>query len=302
MSGKLAQKLGYDLSDVIKLKNAVDETAAHLRTSLIPNMFSAVERNYKHESEIYIFEIGRTYERDFDARHDKLKFRNQYQTNPTTFERRLACLAYSAGRNEKELGRVLKPAVEQGADFYAVVGAVQSLVWLSTEKAVCLEPLAEGEQGYVAWMHPYRSARVIVNGVNLGFIAEAKAEMFEDVRERVVFAELDLELLMEVDNTEKSTKALPKFPDSFFELAVVMPESEPYRNLERLFYEKMQTTFLRRIEPLSIYTGKPLADGDKSVAVKFYFGSDERTLSHEEVEELQNSFMNIVKESSYSLR
>ncbi|MDR2338134.1 MAG: phenylalanine--tRNA ligase subunit beta [Deltaproteobacteria bacterium] len=302
MSGSLAQKLGYDVRAAIKLKNAVDETTAHLRTSLIPNMFSAVEQNYKHEQELYIFEIGRTYEKDFDLRHLQLKFRDQYQTFPTTFERRLVCLVYSSGRDEKELGCLLKPAVAQGADFYALAATVQNLVWLSTEKPVCLEPLAQGDSAYVAWMHPYRSARVVVNGVDLGFIAEARIEAFEDVRERVVFAELDLELLMEVDVTQKMTKALPKFPDSFFELAVIMPEHEPYRNLEQLFWQKAQTKLLRRIEPLSVYTGQPLADGTKSVAVKFYFGSDDRTLAREEIEELQSSFMNVVKASQYSLR
>ena len=302
MNGVHAASLGYPLENSIQLQNAVDETEAHLRTSLIPNMVRVVNENCKHQSELYIFEVGRSYSLQFDPRHEKLYFRKQHQTNPTTFERRLACLAYSSGKPEKQVSGQLKPVLEQGGDFYSLAATIRSLVWISTTKPLILEPISTDCGNYLKWMHPYRSAKLIANGVELGFIAEAKPGIFEDVDRRVVFAELDLELLMEIDDSPKVTKALPKFPDSFFELAVVLSKDEPYRNLEKLFLDNADTPFLRDIEPLSVYTGKPLAEHEKSVAVKFRFGSDERTLAREEVDGLQNKFMEIIKNSQYALR
>ena len=153
-----------------------------------------------------------------------------------------------------------------------------------------------------SWMHPFRGAQILVNGVPLGVIAEVSPGVVQDLKSRAVIAELDLELLLECDLGVELFKHLPKYPDSFFEMSVVMPEKEPFEKLNQLILKNLDNSLLRRIEVLAVYQGKPLKSGEKSVSVKLYLGSDEGTLSGEELSALQDRLMTAVESSSYSLR
>jgi phenylalanyl-tRNA synthetase beta chain len=265
-------------------------------------MLEFVKNNSRFQSEIFMYEIGRSYSTSFDPRHEKLYFRRQYQTKPSCFEQRLLCVAYSSGTNEKELTQTLTPSVERGADFFAVVNSIKQLCWLVSSKPVKLVRIENGSTAYKAWMHPYRVAEIMLNGVNLGVVAEVVPGLLDGVTSRVVIAEIDLELLLEVDVTLTLCKPIAKYPDSFFEMSVVADSDEPYAEIEKLLLDNIDLQSFRKIEPIAVYQGKPLNENEKSVSVKLSFGSDERTLSHEEMAAIQNRLIEAIKSSKYSLR
>ena len=141
-----------------------------------------------------------------------------------------------------------------------------------------------------------------MNGVCVGVIAEVRPGAVADLDSRAIVAELDLELLLEVDMSERHFAPLPKYPDSLFEMSVVMPTREPYQRLDELVRANVESSLLREINVIAVYEGAPLAEGEKSVSVKLHLGSDERTLSGEELTAIQDGLMAAVENSSYSLR
>ena len=302
VSKDYAETCGYDHADSISLLNPIDTTQGHLRTSLVPGMLGTVQKNARFYGELYLFEIGRSYEPKIPEVHKKLQYRSEHQANVAWIERRLLSIAYSSGKDEAQLGTSLRPSLGRGGDFYALAGVIRDLGWLVSSKPIVLEEISLDSKESKKWMHPYRAAKVMLNGSMVGVIAEVKKSFIDDVSARVVVAEIDLELLLEADPDFTCYKEIPKYPDSFFEMSVVMPGNEPYAALEDLLVKSVDNQYLRRIEPLAVYTGKPLNEGEKSVSVKLFFGSDERTLSSDEIEKLRTSLMDAVNNSHYSLR
>ena len=56
------------------------------------------------------------------------------------------------------------------------------------------------------------------------------------------------------------------------------------------------TELLRDVKLFDVYRGKQVEEGKKSVAFSLTYRSDERTLTDEEVDTIQNQVMDILKE------
>jgi phenylalanyl-tRNA synthetase beta subunit len=53
---------------------------------------------------------------------------------------------------------------------------------------------------------------------------------------------------------------------------------------------------------VSVYAGKPVPDGKKSVSLKVTFAAKDRTLSPEEIERLQKQVIGLLDKNGYPLR
>ena len=105
-----AEQLGYAGDDLIELENPLDANERHMRSSLVPGMLNHFALNARRKSGVQLFELGRSYEKTANAAHEKLEHRLKFK-NQAAFERRLLCLSYSSGEDEKALGSLLSPPV-----------------------------------------------------------------------------------------------------------------------------------------------------------------------------------------------
>ncbi len=301
MNQEQAALLGCDVEHAIEVKNPVDANNRLIRTSLIPGMLSAVEGNERYQSSLFLYELGRTYSTKEDSTilahsADKLL------KNRAAFERRSLCLAYSSGVDEKKLSALMQPPTKRGADFFALTSVLRKLVRLLTAEPLVLEPIAEGSTQAARWMHPSRSARLNVGQESIGVIAEVHPSALDDCKNRVVLAEVSLELLLAIRQKEILFSPLSKFPQSFFEISMVAPKQTHYAELAALLQQAAPKEVLRGIEAVAVYEGEPLAEDEKSVSIKLYFGSNERTIGSEELQNIQQQIMAAVDSSAFSLR
>ncbi len=319
MNPERAQAMGFSIEQAVELLNPVDVNQSHIRTTLVPGMVETLLSNGKNTSQLAMFELGRGYETSEDPRHTELQYRAKFKNTPG-FERRLLTLLYASGRDESTIAQTVTPAVEQGADFFSMVTVVKRVVGKVSRQPLSLKPIfaVSGSNGstaagtaksaagdytaYKQWMHPYRAVSLIVAGKEIGVLAEVTPQFREDFSHRAVIAEIDTEILIEADQKTSLFARPSKFPDSFFEMSVVMPKQSYYAELETLLKSNVDSELLRRIEVLSVYEGKPLQENEKSVSVKLFLGAGDRTLSGEELDNIQNSLMAAVAESSFSLR
>ena len=302
MSAAKAESCGYDVSRAVELENPLDANLQLIRTTLVPGMLETVSKNARYSSSMFLYELGRGYEIDGDRRTTGRMF--------TAEERRLLCLAYMSGVNESSGACAVKPGVAKGADYYAALNAVGRIAALVSRSELEITPLqfrAEGSaapdfSAFKAWMHPYRAATLALKGRPLGIIAEVHPSQLDDLDERVVVAELDLELLLGADPEPRLFQPLPKFPDSFFEMSVVMPEKAHYTELRRIITNNVPHGLLRRLEVAAVYEGPPLEQGEKSISVKLSLGAESRTLSGEELSRIQNGLIETIGGSQFKLR
>lgn len=320
MRGEHALELGYALDNVIEIANPIDVSQRYLRSTLVPGLCDFVEKNAKYQDRCALFEVGRSYEQIVSqtACHEALNFREKYNNCPA-FERRLLGLAYMSGQSEELLEHHSLPALKSGGDFYALSNVISRVCSQVSQIPITLRPIAPAEftqqsilnaRGvaasafglYRSWMHPCRAASVYLNGVQIGVMAEVRPGVLQDVSSRVVIAEVDLELLLEADVNNRLFTPLAKYPDSFFEMSVVMPSREPYSLLDQLLRNSVSSELLKRIDVVSVYEGAPINDGYKSVSVKVVLGALDRTLSRSEIEMAQGALMQAVDGSQYEIR
>lgn len=307
MHRERAEALGYECGDAVELLNPIDAENNVVRVSLVPGMLGALERNARYQDRAALFELGRAYhERPIPA-YSILPNQGQLP-NAVASERRLLVLGSFSEMAEERAGGALTPVVRKGAAWYGLAQTVRSLIALRTHASPELVPLelpaqlaqalssagarsyADDFSAYKRWMHPRRAAALRVGGVICGVIAEVSPMVDFDLPPRTVVAELDLTLILSLGDQTKFVP-LPKFPASFFEMSVVMPEREPYASLETLLKKSIAPEYLRKLKVLDVYQGAPLQPGQKSISVKLFLGHDERTLSSDELAALQTQLV-----------
>ncbi len=300
MNADTAQKMGYSSEDLIVLENPIDAECRVLRSSLIPGMLEVVNRNARFTSTFLLFELGRSYHAISGARSADPK-------NPAIKERRLLTLAYSLGRKEEELAEALSVKLMSGACFYGLADTLRRVVRLLTRTPLDFEPTQIDESSSNVscsrpWMHPYRNAALRLSGNSLGVISEVNSSFLENNSARTVCAELDLDLLLDNEDFQEFYIPLAKYPESFFEISVIMPEKTPFLELENLLFKAVSGSVLKKIEVLQVYTGEPLPLGTKSISVKLFFQANDRTLSGSELTAIQQQVITSVMDSAFSLR
>ena len=129
------------------------------------------------------------------------------------------------------------------------------------------------------------SARVQIGGKltlgEAGQLSPLVAKLY-DLRDPVLFAELDLDALLLRRNPGKSFKPLPQFPGIRRDVAMLVPGST---NHEAVLSVVRQTrpANLEAVELFDVFRGQHVPAGQKSVAYAFTYRHAERTLTDAEV-------------------
>jgi phenylalanyl-tRNA synthetase beta chain len=167
-------------------------------------------------------------------------------------------------------------------------GAIEAVVrtCYGPDAEVAVETSPPAHRGFDAKAH----ARVFVVDAggerdevgSFGLISEA-ARRAEDLDQAVVGAELWLERLAAAPIPKPAVRALPQFPGIERDLSLIVPESTPWAAVSSL----VESCGLERCvgwEMVSVYRGKQVGAGRKSVTVRVRFRDAGRTLRHEEVD------------------
>lgn len=165
----------------------------------------------------------------------------------------------------------------EGADFYAVRGAVEAI--LHARGIRC-----EVEAGGEAYHHPGRCARLTADGVlyaRLGEVHPAVREAF-DLPRRAVIAEIDLQAVLAHTVPMGELKPLPRFPSVARDLALVMDEAQAVGPLMAAM-RRAGGNLLETIELFDVYRGAQVGQGKKSAAFSLIFRAGDRTLTEQEV-------------------
>jgi phenylalanyl-tRNA synthetase beta chain len=103
-----------------------------------------------------------------------------------------------------------------------------------------------------------------------------------DLRDRVLVAELNLDMLVARRNTEKSFKPLPAFPPVRRDVAMIVAEALTHEAVLNAV-KKLKPANLERVELFDVFHGQNIPTGQKSMAYAFTYRHAERTLTDAEV-------------------
>jgi phenylalanyl-tRNA synthetase beta chain len=103
-----------------------------------------------------------------------------------------------------------------------------------------------------------------------------------DLRDAVLLAELNLDLLLARRNPTKSFKRLPQFPAIRRDVAMLVPEATTHDAVWQVVRQTKPAN-LEAVELFDVFRGKNVPAGQKSVAYAFTYRNAERTLTDAEV-------------------
>ena len=129
----------------------------------------------------------------------------------------------------------------------------------------------------------------------IGRLARPAAQAF-DLDGTPTVAELCFARLVEAAALEPAFQPLPQFPAITRDLAIVVAEAVTWAQVAEAV-AAAGAKDLESLEPVSVYRGKPIPAGRKSVALRLVFRSREGTLTHDEADAMQAAVLESLKSS-----
>lgn len=242
----------------VTLRNPLTEDYTQLRTSLIPSLLNVLSTNARTRTGF--FEISKIFESKHELQPDEpLKIGIALLNAPVEPHWR------------KE---------PQSADFFAIKAVVETLL------AALGAPSGEYRPALHPSLHPGRSAEILLGGESLGIIGEVHPTVREnyDLKSRAVLAELDWATLARQAQASRTAQTVSRFPASDRDLALVLNRDVPAADVEKAAREAAGA-LLESVRVFDVYTGPPIPEGQKSLAISLRFRAGERTLTDAEVDE-----------------
>ena len=280
----------YPAAYCVKLLNPLSNDLNVMRQTLLFGGLESLAHNInRRSSDLMMYEFG-----------------NVYHFNPeaeSTAETPLA--PYS--ENEK-LALWLTGNIRQGNwaraeeaatiyDLKAIVANIFARLGISTREIM----LSEGnEEIYSASINIATRAGKQLG--SMGIIAKVILKK-ADIKQEVLFAELDWNALVKLSVKKKVTFApLPKTQPVKRDLALLIDKSVTMAQIEAVVRES-ERKLLKDVTLFDVYEGKNLPEGKKSYAIAMTIQDDEKTLQDKQIEAVMNKIItNLEKRLGASLR
>ena len=247
----------------IRLLNPIASQLAVMRSNLIGGLIANVRYNLNRKLDrVRIFEIGRAFLRDVSVSDGDLEVAGVRQPM------RIAAAAFGTA-DEEQWGTSARKV-----DFFDVKNDVEVLLAPAQVRV---------ESAPHPALHPGRSARVLLNGSEIGWIGELhpRWQRKYELPAPMVLFEMDAEPLL--------TRSLPqyaevsKFPPVRRDLAVIVDEKVAVQSiLDGL--NRSKAPIVDAISVFDVYRGKGIENGKKGLAFRVLLQDTQKTLTDAEVD------------------
>lgn len=282
-----AQNALMGRTDAVKLANPIQSEAAFMRTSLIPGLLAAAARNISRAStDIALIEEGSVFWKGSGVAVGTLPIGNQ-RPSPEL----LSTLNASIPDQPRFISGVL-------AGNWAPQGPGQKAVPAGFSQAIGAAELVfqqaglvlEISQQEVTGLHPGRGAKVLVSGVEAGFVGELHPDIAEEhnLPRRVGVFELNLNVLFAKAPTILMAKDLGLMPAASQDLSLVVDQAVTAADVKAAILEGAGD-LLESVVLADDYRGKGLEDNQKSLTFALLFRAEDRTLTQAEASEARDS-------------
>ncbi len=238
--------------NMIKLGNPISDELSCVRTTMVYSMLSSLSFNLKHgNKEVKFFEAGRVY------------IPKELPLN----------------QQPDEISMLSIGAIDNNVDFFVLKGTIEKLLQ-------GFEMNYELKYSSLPYMHPGMSADVIDKNsqkiiCTFGVINPKVASNFE-LPENTLYAEINVDELMNYDEKKITVKPISKFPYVERDLALIVDEEITAEKLLSSV-KKSAGNLYYSAKIFDVYRNKNLGENKKSVGLRIVLSSQEKTLTDEDV-------------------
>jgi phenylalanyl-tRNA synthetase beta chain len=256
-----------DQRPYVTLANPIVADRVVMRHSLLAGVLEIVAANIHVRDRLALFEIGPV-----------------YLPHPGPLPEGEGALPDEPRRLAIALTGPRDPLAWQGSDrapmdFFDLKGVVEALT-----DGLHLSGLTYEPDAHLALL-PGRTARMLLDGQEAGWLGELHPlvrEKFNLPDQAMLFADLDLELLLSRVNERHTVSAVPEFPPVKEDIAVIVDENVPGARVQSVI-ESAGGDLLVGVTLFDLYRGEQIGAGKKSLAYRLTYQAPDRTLTDAEV-------------------
>jgi len=254
-------EFGIRSAESVMLANPLSSDMDVLRPSLLPGLIHSLRHNVSRRNyDVALFEIGRVFS----------------NVNGQMKEERRVAIAITG---QRALPFWSGDDRDAKFDNYDLKGVAEEFLDQFGLRGVVFAKRAESAGLFL------ESAAVTLGGKlplgELGQLQPVLAKKY-DLRDAVFLMEFNLDLLIGKRNPAKSFKALPQFPSSRRDVAMLVPESVTHESVLQTVRQSKASN-LESVELFDVFRGKGIPEGQKSVAYAFTYRAPDKTLTDADV-------------------
>ncbi len=254
-----------ELGNAVKMINSLSSELNILRPKMIQSGLEVIAHNLNRKNNhLLLFEFGKTYSISSEGKYKE--------------SNRLAL--YISGNSEEAGWKNPSKKV----DFFYLKGAVENIFKLNGIKKLAFEPIVneELEMGSSIMMGKFLYA-------HLGEVSQKMLKKF-DIKQPVLFADIDIDLFFDQKIKPIQYKELSKFPVVNRDLAILVDKNVSYSQIEQIaLTNKIEQ--LTSVQLFDIFESEKLGAGKKSMAISFTFLDENKTLTDKEIDGFMNKII-----------
>jgi phenylalanyl-tRNA synthetase beta chain len=245
----------------VTMLNPLSNELSTMRQSLLFSGLEAIAYNInRRNSDLKLFEFGKSYHR-FESGYEELKH---------------LTLFLSGNRNAENW-----TAGQTPTDFFLFKGYIDAIISRLGIDKIKTEPLQSDV---------FAEGLTIVIGeeklVEFGTVRKNILKHF-DIKQEVLFADFNWNLVLKVINTKIKFTDIPKYPEVRRDLALLLDENISFEAIYKIARQS-EKTLLKDIVLFDVYNGNNLPEGKKSYAISFTIQDFSKTLTDEQIDKVMS--------------
>jgi phenylalanyl-tRNA synthetase beta chain len=268
---------------VVPLGNPLSEEAGVLRPSLVPGMLAMIAGNLNRDvSDVRLFELGTV----FGGTTDKVEER--------------PALAFGAVGSLPE-----ESALHAGRafEFHDVKGVAEQVLAKFEMRAIYFDRFPAEAGITPEWLHPYRAARAVADGVTVGWFGQLnpREAAARKIKDAVLIGELYLDRLYKLPLRRPAAREISRYQPVRRDFSLVLDESIAWESIDRAIAE-LRIPELVEWRVREVFRDARLGKGEYALLVGATFQAQDRTLREEELQGFQARVVEAVGKAGARLR
>jgi phenylalanyl-tRNA synthetase beta chain len=268
---------------VVPLGNPLSEEAGVLRPSLVPGMLTMIAGNLNRDvNDVRLFELGTV----FSGTTDKVDERPS-----------LAFGAVGVLPEESALhaGRAF--------DFFDVKGVMEQVVSRFEMRGMYFDRFPADAGLTPEWLHPYRSARVVADGVTAGWFGQLhpREAAARKIKDAVLVGEIYLDRLYKLHLRRPIAREISRYQPVRRDFSLVLDESINWETIDPAM-AGLQIPELVEWRVREVFRDARLGAREYALLLGATFQAPDRTLREEELQKFQAQVVEAVGKAGARLR
>jgi phenylalanyl-tRNA synthetase beta chain len=268
---------------VVPLGNPLSEEAGVLRPSLVPGMLTMIEGNLNRDvNDVRLFELGTV----FGGTTDKVDERPA-----------LAFGAVGALPEESALhaGRAF--------DFFDVKGVVEHVVSRFEMRGMYFDGFPADAGLTPGWLHPYRSARVVADGLTVGWFGQLhpREATAHKIKDAVLVGEIYLDRLYKLHLRRHIAREISRYQPVRRDFSLVLDKNIHWEAIDRAM-AGLEIPELVEWRVREVFRDARLGAREYALLLGATFQATDRTLREEELQKFQVQVVEAVGKAGARLR